>query len=93
LLVYREIRHGPFEAGVLSFEFLKALGLVDPHTAVFFAPAVESLLGDAQPLDHLSDGLALALQDFSFPQFADNRFGVYRFSAMIQLSCQLKILT
>jgi hypothetical protein len=54
-----------------NFEFPEAPGLVDPHAAVFLAPAVDGLLGDAQLLDHLGDGLALSLQDFSFPQFAD----------------------
>jgi hypothetical protein len=53
-------------AGKLRFKFFQTLGLVDPHATVFLAPTVKSLLGDAQLLDRLREGLILSLQDFSF---------------------------
>jgi hypothetical protein len=34
LLVYGEIRYGPFEPSIFGFQFLEALGLVNPHAAV-----------------------------------------------------------
>lgn len=51
------------------------LGLVDPHAAEFLAPTVETLLDDAELLDHLGDGLALALKNLGYLQFADDGFG------------------
>ena len=47
-----------------------------PQAAVFLAPAVKSLFGDAELLDRLGDGLTLAPNDLSLRQFADNRHGI-----------------
>jgi len=60
LLGFGQICDRPNEAGDQSFEFLETLGLVGPGALLLLAPVVKSLLGDAQPLDHLGDGLALA---------------------------------
>jgi hypothetical protein len=75
-------RHGPgrFRPCVFGFKFLQAFGLVNPYATVFLAPAVEGLPGDAQQLDHLGDGPALALQDFGFAQFANDCLGGVSFS-------------
>jgi hypothetical protein len=38
------------------------------------------VLGDTELLDDLGNGLTLALQNFGFAQFADDRFGGVPFS-------------
>ena len=66
--------------GIASLSYGRSVGWI-----------TSGLLGDAELLDHLCDGLAPFLEEFGFAQSADDRFGGYRFLAMIRYACQLKI--
>ncbi len=66
--VKRQIEHGAPQPGVLAFEILETLRLVELQTAVLAAPAVIALFRDPKRSADPSDRLAPAQPNLSLPK-------------------------
>ena len=93
LLVHSQVSDCSLEPGIFCLQFFETLGLVDPHAAIFLAPAVKGLLGNTKIFDRLSNGFPWPLQNLSFPQIADNRIGGVSFLCRVPVLLSVAILT
>ena len=73
-LVQCEIGDRPSKPGVLRFEFLETLHLIDPHAALFFPPAVVGDLMNTQFANDLRHLHPLGQQGFRLSQLGDDLF-------------------
>ena len=80
-LVQVQISYQAFQLGILLFQLLESLGLAFLHAAVFLAPTVISLFGDAQLSAHLRHCLSLRKQHLGLPRGGGGGGGVCRLSA------------
>jgi len=69
---FKTSRASILQPGILFLQALEPLGLLYPQTAVFFTPAIVSLLGDANLPAGFGDGDTLVNVDLSFPQLVDS---------------------
>jgi len=65
-IVQGQVSHQLLQTSVLFLKGLELRGLFYPHTAIFFTPAVISLLGDAYLLAGFTYGGSLIQQNLSF---------------------------
>src|ERR1019366_4280292 len=74
LLLQRQIRHQPPQASVFLLQLLHPACLFQLQTAVFLAPAIVGLFGDALFPARLPGGLVVGYFDFDLPQDRDDLF-------------------
>ena len=71
-IIQSKFRDDFLKLRVFLLQFLEPTGLVNPHPAIFFPPAVVGLLGDPNLLRDDSNGVSLAEQDLGFPEFVQD---------------------
>jgi hypothetical protein len=73
-IIHRQIRELLAQLGVFAFQRFQPSILLHPHAAILSAPAVVSLIGDAQGPTYFSHRLALTIHDFRLAQLVANLF-------------------
>ncbi len=71
-VIQRDISHQSLQPDILLLEFLESPGLLYSHAAVLSAPAVVGMVGHAKLSAGFGNRTALAQQNLSFPQLADD---------------------